>query len=372
MTISNEILLQSIECSNLAHTISYIKEGLPLSYVNQAFLNQTGYRRDEVIGKNCRFLQGEGTDPESVRKIREAIKNFTPLEVEILNYKKDHTPFWNRLRLAPVFDQHNIPVAFIGIQSDITHDRERQRNEIERQKLEALGRMSANINHEIKNAIQPVMLLSETLLEWQNLNSDDVTRCTKIINENIKIAESIIKDTLRFSRRSSDSKENIVVSEIVSHVVSFAKNLLNSRVDFSVKTALKEPCGTATLNLERLLQVVLNLVNNSLFSMGYKGSLIFEFEIKKLKNNILKRDYLKEGKYFTISIIDDGGGIDEKILPSIFEPFFSTKPPGEGTGLGLAISYRLIREWGGSILVETEKGVGSKFEILIPYCDDSL
>ena len=69
MNITNDILIQSIESSNLAHTISLIENaGLPLDYVNQAFLDQTGYSRDDVIGRNCRFLQGEGTDPVAIKK----------------------------------------------------------------------------------------------------------------------------------------------------------------------------------------------------------------------------------------------------------------------------------------------------------------
>lgn len=93
---------------------------MPLIYVNRAFEQVTGYSRNEAIGYNCRFLQGVDTDPEAAETIRSAIREQRGCIVEILNYRKDGTPFWNRLTISPVYDASGIVTHFIGVQSDVT------------------------------------------------------------------------------------------------------------------------------------------------------------------------------------------------------------------------------------------------------------
>jgi len=96
----------------------------PLIYVNRGFENLTGYSNAEVVGRNCRFLQGPETDREVVRQIREAIRSGLPLMTDLLNYRKEGTPFWNRLSLRPVRTPAGELTHYIGIQSDMTRLRE--------------------------------------------------------------------------------------------------------------------------------------------------------------------------------------------------------------------------------------------------------
>ena len=96
----------------------------PLVYVNQGFERATGYPVAEVLGRNCRFLQGPDTDPRAVQEIRAAIDEQRPCVVEILNYRKDKTPFWNRLSITPVRDRTGDVTHFIGVQSDVTARRD--------------------------------------------------------------------------------------------------------------------------------------------------------------------------------------------------------------------------------------------------------
>lgn len=92
----------------------------PLVFVNAAFERMTGYSLDEVLEKNCRFLQGEDTDPEAVEKIRMAIALGQPCLVTILNYRKDGSTFWNELSLSPILDETGTITHFVGIQRDVT------------------------------------------------------------------------------------------------------------------------------------------------------------------------------------------------------------------------------------------------------------
>ena len=92
----------------------------PITYANAAFERLTGYTPDFVIGRNCRFLQGPETDPQTRETIRRAVRSAEPCTVEILNYRKDGTTFWNRLSITPVKDDRGKVTHFIGVQSDVT------------------------------------------------------------------------------------------------------------------------------------------------------------------------------------------------------------------------------------------------------------
>lgn len=96
----------------------------PIIYANHGFTSLTGYTQEEVIGQNCRFLQGKGTDQVTVDKLKEAIKNFEPISVEILNYKKNGGSFWNLLHIDPIYLEDEDKHYFVGIQKDITDFKE--------------------------------------------------------------------------------------------------------------------------------------------------------------------------------------------------------------------------------------------------------
>ena len=94
---------------------------IPLVYVTRAFAQQTGYTAEEVIGRNCRFLQGPDTDPADVAAIRQAVAEWRSLTIDILNYRNDGSPFWNRLRLRPTFRDGRLD-SFVGAQHPISED----------------------------------------------------------------------------------------------------------------------------------------------------------------------------------------------------------------------------------------------------------
>ena len=99
------------------------RDDTPLVYVNKAFVDLTGYTKDEVLGHNCRFLQGPDTNPAALCLIRERLAAGIAVAIEILNYKKDGTPFRNALSIAPVFDIHGQVALFVGTQREVTKRR---------------------------------------------------------------------------------------------------------------------------------------------------------------------------------------------------------------------------------------------------------
>lgn len=99
---------------------------LPIVYCNPAFEKMTGYSRQEVVGRNCRFLQGVDTDPQVVKQIRQALRTEQEVKVVLRNYRKDGTPFWNELAISPIRDAKGRVIYFVGVQTDITSRKQAQ------------------------------------------------------------------------------------------------------------------------------------------------------------------------------------------------------------------------------------------------------
>lgn len=92
----------------------------PIVYVNEAFLRLTGYTREEILMRNCRFMQGPDTDQVELAKLRSAIKNGEPITIELLNYRKDGSSFWNHLTVSPIKNMNGDIVSFVAIQRDVS------------------------------------------------------------------------------------------------------------------------------------------------------------------------------------------------------------------------------------------------------------
>jgi PAS domain S-box-containing protein len=117
------------ECVNGVTLADPDMEDAPIVYANKAFERLTGYSQEEIIGHNCRFLQGEDRDQPGRYQIREAMENREAIEVTLRNYKKDGTLFFNRLKITPMFDRKQRVIYYLGVQYDIT-DKVNASNEI--------------------------------------------------------------------------------------------------------------------------------------------------------------------------------------------------------------------------------------------------
>jgi PAS domain S-box-containing protein len=137
----------------------------PLIYVNDSFTRMTGYTAEEVLGTNCRFLQGEGTDPGSVDRIRDALEAEEPVSVELLNYRKDGQRFWNQLEIAPLTDADGEVTNYVGFQMDITQRKraemavERYAEQLDRERA-ALDRVLDRVNGLVEETAESLVQAS--------------------------------------------------------------------------------------------------------------------------------------------------------------------------------------------------------------------
>jgi PAS domain S-box-containing protein len=136
----------------------------PIVYANPAFERITGYDAAEILGRNCRFLQGEGTDPETVDEIRAAIDERRPISTELRNYRKDGTPFWNRLDVVPVRNGDGEVTHFLGLQQDVTRRRERE------QRVAVLDRV---LRHNLRNQLNVVRGEADRILTGGEVDPDE-------------------------------------------------------------------------------------------------------------------------------------------------------------------------------------------------------
>lgn len=173
----------------------------PTIFVNKAFTTLTGYRLDEAIGKNCRFLQGADTDPQIVSQIRQAITEVQPIICTILNYRKDGSTFWNELTINPVFDHAGQLINFIGLQTDVTNRRHAEAALRESEERYALAVQGANdgiwdwnlkTNEVYFSARWKAMLgyqdyeIGHSLNEWlTRIHPEDVSWIERMLNEHL-------------------------------------------------------------------------------------------------------------------------------------------------------------------------------------------
>ena len=170
-----ELALVAIERTRMPMVVTNPREqDNPIVLANQAFLDLTGYAAEEIIGRNCRFLQGAGTAPAAVAEIRAALADERDIDVEILNYRKDGSAFWNQLRLSPVHGNDGKLLYYFGSQEDVTRLRKVQTLEASEHRL------LREVDHRARNAltiVNSIVRLSR---------ADDVTRYATVVQQRVE------------------------------------------------------------------------------------------------------------------------------------------------------------------------------------------
>ena len=229
------------------------------------------------------------------------------------------------------------------------------------EKLSSLGRLAAGVAHEVGNPLGSIMGYTDLLkpsVEKDQKGCDYLDR----IEDEISRVHHIVRDLLDFSRPAGDQLEPVDVNTIVSEAVSlFSKQKSVSLV--ALKTTLSPDTGVAWANGARLKQVLINLLFNASDAVTADGFVTVSTARTSGPSGDTVAERQDGSEAIEISVSDNGTGILEKELGKIFEPFYTTKPPGKGTGLGLAVSQRIVASFGGSLLAESTAGKGSVFTI---------
>jgi PAS domain S-box-containing protein len=303
----------------------------PLVYVNDAFEEVTGYSRSEAIGNNCRFLQGEQTDPEKVATLRNAVENEEPVTVDLRNYRKDGEMFWNRLSIRPIYDDDGELLRYFGSQQDITEQTESRRR-IEQQN-ERLDEFASVISHDLRNPLQ----VAEGRLELASEECDS-EHLTAVADAHDRM-ETLTQDLLTLAR------EGTRVDEVVPVQVRTAVEKSWRTVETDEATLTVESEQTLRADPTRFQQLLENLVRNAIDHGGDDVHIVV--------------GACDDGTGFYVA--DDGPGIPEADREAVFDSGYSTDP--DGTGFGLAIVQAIVHNHGWEITVTESQDGGARFEI---------
>jgi len=346
-------LLQSV-FDGISDPLILLAPGGSLQMANQSFLLRTKLSMDEVIGRNI----------DAFSSVQECLFSGQLQKLD-LHTEKQHT---KEIQLGdgsifvisfyPILNKDLSIQAIVCLAKDVTTIKETEQRIQQTEKLVAVGQLAAGVAHEINNPLG-VILCHTDIIKENNEDNEETFNDINTIERHAENCKRIVADLLDFSR-SGDTrieKHPGSINEVIESVLSmvgqqFKKNkiALTCNLDAALPNYL--------MDSRRIQQVLVNLIMNSVHAVGAKG-----------KISISTR---AEEKHILIEIEDDGPGIDKEILDKIFNPFFSTKEPGQGTGLGLSVSYGIIREHDGEIRVQSTPGKNTCFTIILPISEKSL
>jgi len=321
------------------------------SFVSSRIRDLLGYHPEDFLGKKLEDLQDHS--PELValyRDVSTGRKKFGFSE-----YGARHRDgSWRTMRAtaSPLFDADNKVNGVIVSVRDITLEKKLEQQIIQSERLAAMGQMIGGFAHELNNPLTSIMGLAELLQE--NESSEPLRKQLAMLQQQARRAADVVQNLMYFSRPPSPGKGTINLGELVQrtlhlHAYSLRKN--NITVDFLPDASLPPLEGDP----HQLMQVFLNLILNA------------EQAMRDVRDRGTLRVRLEKGTNSVSAIFqDDGPGIPVKILPNIFDPFYTTKRPGRGTGLGLSICKAILREHLGNIEASSGPGGGALFTVTLP------
>ena len=363
-------LLTAVEQS--ANTIVITDRSGTIEYVNPAFEKNTGYAVAEAIGQNPRILKSGEQDAGFYRDLWATIVSGKTWQGEMLNKRKDGTPYWESVTISPVSDDMGEILHFIAIKENITERKAMQAalsealyhaEEGSRAKSEFLAIMS----HELRTPLNGVLGFSELLTDTPL--DEEQKSCVETISNSGNHLLAIVNDILDFS--------SIEKGAMAIHVEPFAcSGLMKSSEQAVQKSAMDKGLAFRTVidpdvpeqihgNEQRIRQILINLLGNGV-KFTSKGSVTLRVATVKM-----------EGRQFLdFSVEDSGIGMSPETIGILFNPFTQADMKRNrtfgGTGLGLAISQRLAEAMGGKITVISTLGKGSTFTFRLPLKTSSL
>jgi PAS domain S-box-containing protein len=336
----------------------------PVIFANHAFLRMTGYELTEIIGSNCRFLQGPETDRATIDEVRSAVADRRELATEILNYRKDGSTFWNALFISPVFNEQGELVYYFGSQLDVSRRRDAEDALHQAQKMEALGQLTGGIAHDFNNLLQVMAGYVDVLQMGIEGNEHNAVMAQSLdrIRGAVTRATTLTQQLLAFARKQKLVGRTVNLNTLADSMVELARRTVGANI--SLRTEYEEGLGNCRVDSTQLEVALLNVLLNARDALASRrdGIVTVRTETVELdQQETVGFADLRAGRYVTIAISDNGCGI-----PPEMDPFFTTKDEGKGTGLGLSMVYGFAKQSGGAVNLYSEVGIGTTLRLYFP------
>ncbi len=346
--IQGRELLQSV-FDGITDMLVLLDEDKKVKMVNKAFLSLHNLHLTDIINKKIDSLQTSIPCPLQQSSI---LSSSIPQQLTTENVSLDNGLIYE-VSFYPVYSDDGKLVNLVCSARDITEKKEIARKIKQAEKLVSLGQLAAGVAHEINNPLGIILCYTDIICADNKNLPEQVKDDVKIIEKHARSCQRIVADLLDFGRRQKLNIKNGSLNETVAEVVDIMQpRFEKNSIEVKFHPEKEEP--PLFFDQDKMQQVMLNLLMNSNHAVGNGGkievSLFFD----------------KSASVMKIVVWDNGKGIDKEVIDKIFEPFFSTKEPGDGTGLGLSVSYGFVRDHGGDILVESEPAKFSKFTIILP------
>ncbi|MHC1744368.1 MAG: PAS domain S-box protein [Syntrophobacteraceae bacterium] len=336
--------------------------------VNDQGCESLGYRRDELCGRSLLDLDPSLTG-ERWGRVVDHLKNGGTEQLDSAHRRQDGGVFPVEVLMSSVtFEDESLVIAFvrdIAERKRAEHERERLEAQLlQAQKMEAVGELAGGIAHDFNNILQSIMGYTQLLLLESAQNAKICGRLTEIERASVR-ASNLVRQLLTFSRKIGSHLKPVNLNQELSQLRGLLERTFPKMIaiDLSLDPGLKDINADAG----QIEQVVMNLAINAMHAMPSGGKLVIETSNAPLEDELYPSNInAKDADYVTLTVSDNGIGMDKDTLDRIYEPFFTTKGIGKGTGLGLSMVYGIVKNHGAYIKCYSELGKGASFKIWFP------
>lgn len=356
---SIELIPISVAISDLNGTIQY---------ANKTCCLLTEYLKEEIIGKSLDIFKSEYNNETFYEKISDCIKNGKDWSGVFRIKKKSGELFWGNTTITPFFEKSKI-THYIITNEDITLIIEQEKkirnlNELltYNNNLSALGEAVGGISHDFNNILNGIINLADLLkMTKSNLSEDNI----KYINLILQSAEKATELTQKINTVKKSIQIKYTVLDISSLVRNYVNNLSKTidnkyKIDFKASTQAYKIKG----NRAQINNSLDHLIKNAINSMENGGVIKISLDKAMLNNHDNHIIPYSPGEYYSITINDSGCGIHNDKISKIFDPFYSSDL--QRSGLGLSTVFNCVKEHKGTIFLDSQENIGSKFSICFP------
>lgn len=269
---------------------------------------------------------------------------------------------WMFQRSVLIFDNIGKPVAVEGIVTDITRRKQLEHKIRQTQKIEAIGTLAGGIAHDFNNILAAIMGNSELLQLKLPENTTEYSEVSNILAA-CQRAKDLVMRILSFSRVDPQTRKHVKVDLVVKEGLKLLKASIPSTIE--IRQDIQPVLCAVMGDPAQIHQIIMNLCTNAHHAMKQSGGRLY-VSVNQVNGEDVDHADLNNGPFVRLSVSDTGHGIDPAIQERIFDPYFTTKEKDMGTGLGLAVVHGIVKNCGGTILVESDPGKGTRFDIFFP------